>query len=241
VRDDLRRDYAGTLRKVAEIGYTAVELLNAPVIELATLKALLADLGLQAINWPIGLAEWRGDPSRALTTARELGCSYIMFPFVPEQDRGDAAAYRALGDLLTDAGARAKEYGLGFAYHNHAFEFEKLDGRYAFDILMDAADPDLVKCEFDVYWAQYGGVDPADYIRKLGGRCRLIHLKDMAADAKRSFAEVGEGILDMDAIVAAGQAVNAEWYVVEQDESTKRPALDAARLSLQHMKTRGWA
>jgi sugar phosphate isomerase/epimerase len=92
-----------------------------------------------------------------------------------------------------------------------------------------------------VYWAQYGGVDPAGYISKLGRRCRLIHLKDMAADAERSFAEVGEGILDMDAIVAAGQAVNVAWYVVEQDQSTKRPALEAARLSLQNMKARGWA
>ena len=105
---------------------------------------------------------------------------------------------------------------------------------------MEAADPDLVVSEFDVYWAQYGGVDPVAYIRTLGSRCRILHMKDMAADADRSFAEVGEGILDFDAIVAAGQEVGAEWYIVEQDLSPKRPPIEAARLSLHNMQARGW-
>jgi sugar phosphate isomerase/epimerase len=173
--------------------------------------------------------------------AKDLGCSYAVCSSIPEERRSDAAAYRAAGAILTRAGATAREYGLSLAYHNHAFEFERFDGHNAFDILIDASDPELVAAEFDVYWARYGGVDPVAYIRKLGARCRLIHMKDMAPDAERSFAEVGEGILDMQSIVDAGREVGAAWYIVEQDVSTKRPPLEAARLSLQNMRANGWA
>jgi len=99
---------------------------------------------------------------------------------------------------------------------------------------MEATRPELVAAEFDVYWAQYGGVDPVAYIRKLGSRCRLLHMKDMSNDADRSYVEVGEGIIDMNAIVAAGRDVGAQWYIVEQDESLKRPSLEAAALSLRN-------
>jgi sugar phosphate isomerase/epimerase len=241
VRDQMETDYIGTLRKVAAIGYTAVEL-SAPAIMTATeLRAILTDLGLRAVASHIDFDDWASDPSVALTAAKEMGCSYAVCPSIPEERRGDAAAYRAAAEVLSRAGVKAREYGLAFAYHNHAFEFERLDGQLAYDILMDAADPELVAAEFDVYWAAYGGVDPVASIRALGSRCRLIHMKDMAADADRSFAEVGEGILDMDAIVAAGREVGAEWYIVEQDLSTRRPSLEAAELSLRHMKARGWA
>lgn len=241
VRDDLAADYVGTLRRVAEMGYTAIELGSTDALVLPDLPAVLADLGLRAVAMHIGFEECEGDPSAALAAARALGCGYTICSSIPEERRGDAAAYRAVGAVLTQAGATAREYGLRFAYHNHAFEFAPLEDRHAFDILMDAADPALVASEFDVYWASYGQVDPVAYIRTLGRRCRLIHLKDMAPDADRSFAEVGEGILDLASIIAAGQEVGAEWYIVEQDISTIRPPLEAARLSLQNMRARGWA
>ncbi len=241
VRDDLATDYVGTLRQVAEIGYTAVEIDPPTVMTATALKAGLTDLGLEAVAAHIGFEALVRDPSGALMAAKEMGCGYAVCPSIPEERRGDAAAYQALGQILSGAGAKAKEYGLQFAYHNHAFEFARLTGHRAYDILMDAASTDLVAAEFDVYWAQYGGVDPAAYIRRLGSRCRIIHMKDMAADTDRSFAEVGEGILDMDAIVAAGQEAGTAWYIVEQDLSTKRPPMEAARLSLHNMRSRGWA
>jgi len=241
VRDDLDADYLGTLQKVAEIGYTAVELSNPTIMTAAELKVVLADLGIQAIASHIDFEVLEQDPARALTDAKELGCTYVVCPSIPEERRGDAGVYRALGESLSRIGAKAQEYGLGFAYHNHDFEFERIDGDYALGILLDAADPDLVYSEFDVYWAQYGGVDPTAYIHKLGQRCRLIHMKDMLADPDRSFAEIGEGILNMEAIVAAGQEVGAAWYIVEQDRCTKRSPLEAARLSLHNMRARGWA
>jgi sugar phosphate isomerase/epimerase len=241
VRDDLAADFVGTLRKVAEIGYTAVEIDPPAGMTAAEARTVLADLGLTAVAAHIGFDDLASDPSAALAAAKELGCSYAVCPSIPEERRGDAAAYRAAGQILSSVGAKAKEYGLQLAYHNHNFEFEHFDGRLAYEILIEAADPEMLVSEFDVYWAQYGGVDPVAYIRKLGSRCRILHMKDMAADADRSFAEVGEGILDMEAIVAAGQDAGVEWYIVEQDRSTKRPPIEAARLSLSNMRARGWA
>ncbi|MGH2343702.1 MAG: sugar phosphate isomerase/epimerase family protein [Chloroflexota bacterium] len=241
VRDSMEADYLGTLRKVADMGYNAVELENPTHMSAAELKALLADLGLRAVASHIGFDELESDPSGVLATAKELGCDYAVCPAIPEERRGDAAAYRAAAGVLDRAGAAAREHGLVFAYHNHAYEFERLDGRAIYDILMEATSADLVAAEFDVYWARYGGVDPVASIRKLGSRCRLIHMKDMADDTDRSFAEVGEGILDMEAIVAVGREVGARWYIVEQDESTKRPSLEAAALSLNNMRSHGWA
>jgi sugar phosphate isomerase/epimerase len=205
------------------------------------MRDLLASLGLRAVASHISLDDLETDPAGALTAARELGCDYAVCPAIPDEWRGDVAAYRAAAEALTRAGAAAREHGLGFAYHNHAYEFERLDGRFIYDILMEAADPDLVAAEFDVYWAAYGGVDPVATIRSLGSRCQLIHMKDMADDADRTYAEVGEGVLDMEAIVAAGQEVGARWYIVEQDESLRRPSLEAAALSLANLRARGWA
>jgi sugar phosphate isomerase/epimerase len=241
VRDSMEKDYLGTLRKVAAMGYTAVELDNPTHMTAAELRTLLAGLGLRAVASHISFDELERDPSGALTAARELGCEYAVCPSIPDERRGDAAAYRTVGEALTRVGAAARDHGLGFAYHNHAYEFERLDGRFIYDILMEAASAELVAAEFDVYWAAYGGVDPVAYIRSLGSRCRLIHMKDMANNADRTFAEVGEGILDMDAIVAAGQKAGTRWYIVEQDESLRRSSLDAAALSLANMRARGWA
>jgi sugar phosphate isomerase/epimerase len=241
VRDSMEEDYLGTLRKVAEMGYTAVEIDIPTNMTAGELRIVLADLGMRAVASHIGFDELEDDPSRFLTAAKELGCEFAVCPSIPEERRGDAAAYRAHAEVLTRAGAAARALGLGFAYHNHAYEFEQVDGRAIYDILMEAADPALVAAEFDVYWAQYGGVDPVAYIGKLGSRCRLIHMKDMEDNADRSYAEVGEGILDMEAIVAAGREVGVQWYIVEQDESTKRPSLEAAALSLHNMRARGWA
>ena len=241
VRDQMEEDYLGTLKSVARMGYTAVETNIPTIVPTAEFKQVLAELGLRPMAAHIGFDVLQGDPSSAMAAAKELGCSYAVCPWLPEEHRADAAGYRDVAAVLSRAGAVARKQGLGFAYHNHAFEFERMDGRLAYDILMEAADPDLVAAEFDVYWAQYGGVDPVAYILSLGRRCRLIHMKDMAADADRSFAEVGEGVLDMDAIVAAGQEVGAEWYIVEQDVALKRTPLEAAQLSLNNMKARGWA
>jgi sugar phosphate isomerase/epimerase len=241
VRDDLARDFEGTLRRVAAIGYTAVELYSYGGMTAPNLRALLQDLGLRPVSTHIPLDTLESDPESALAYAQELGCSFAGCPYLPAQRRGDAAAYRTLGETLNRAGALARQHGLSFFYHHHDFEFARLDGRYALDVLLEATDPDLVGLETDVYWAQYAGLDPAALIRGHGRRIRLVHLKDLDPKSDPSFAELGDGVLDLDGIVAAAQEVGAAWYIVEQDRPRQRPPLEAVQQSLAYLRKKGWA
>jgi sugar phosphate isomerase/epimerase len=102
-------------------------------------------------------------------------------------------------------------------------------------------EPNIVGAELDGYGMQYAGVDSVAHIRRLGRRCMLLHLKDMAAGEERCFAEVGEGVMDMDGIVAAGQEVGVQDCIVEQDKAYHRTPLEAIAQSMENIKARGWA
>jgi sugar phosphate isomerase/epimerase len=240
VRDDASRDFAGTLRKVAEIGYAGVEFAGTGSLSAAELRRLLDDLGLRVAGSHTGLDELEQNLRVALDFSQAIGNTTVVCPWLPQERRGSADGYRALGDLLNRVGAACKERGLRLCYHNHDFEFERFDGQYGLDILYAATDPSLVQAELDTYWIKKAGADPAAYIRRYAGRAPLIHLKDMAADEKGSFAEVGEGIQDWPAIFAASEAGGAEWYIVEQD-TCPRPPLESIAISLRNLKRMGKA
>lgn len=240
VRSETAKDFIGTLRDVARMGYAGVELAGTGSLRATELKAVLDDLNLARAGSHVGIDPLEKELGRAIEFNLELGNPYMVCPGVPEARRSSADGYRALAASFDAIGAECRKHGLTFAYHNHHAEFQTFDGQYGLDILYGASDPDLVKAEVDTYWVQYAGEDPAAYIRRYPGRCPLIHLKDMADDADRSFAEVGEGILDFDAIFAACEVGGARWYIVEQD-TCKRPPLESARLSLENLKVRGMA
>ncbi|MCC2684252.1 MAG: sugar phosphate isomerase/epimerase, partial [Paenibacillaceae bacterium] len=102
-------------------------------------------------------------------------------------------------------------------YYNHNWEFERFDGKYVIELLMEETDPEWVKFEPDVYWIKRGGEDPAEFLRKLAGRCPLVHIKDMEPGEEQFFAEIGEGIIDFHQVADRAKEAGAEWLVVEQD------------------------
>ena len=104
---------------------------------------LLKRLGLRAVAAHIGFDELASDPSGSMAAAKEFGCSYAVCPSISEEPRGRRGGVPGRRQIPSAAGATAKEHGLQFADHNHNFEFERIDGRLAYDILMEAADPDL--------------------------------------------------------------------------------------------------
>jgi sugar phosphate isomerase/epimerase len=240
LRDETTRDFAGTLRNVAEIGYAGVEFAGTGGLGAAELRRLLDDLNLRPAGSHTGLDQLESNLNAALDYNQAMGNHFVVCPYLPQERRGSADAYRALGDVLNRAGAACKQRGLQLCYHNHDFEFQQFDGQYALDILYAATDPDLVKAELDTYWIKKGGADPAAYIRQYFGRCPLIHLKDIAPDAKGSFAEVGEGTQDWPAIFAASEAGGARWYIVEQDVCP-RPPLESVAISLGNLRKMGKA
>ncbi len=238
VRDDVERDLEGTLRQVAEIGYAGVEFAGYADRKAAELKSLLAELNLRPAGGHVPIDQLESDLDRVIEFALELGNPYIVCPWIPEERREEKSDWLAIAQLFNSVGEKCKQNGLTFCYHNHSFEFEKFGDTYALDLLFGATKLQLVKAELDTYWIKHGGADPVEYLRCYAGRCPLLHIKDMADDEERSFAEVGEGILDWSAIFDAAEAGGLDWYIVEQD-TCSGPPLESARLSFENLRKWG--
>jgi sugar phosphate isomerase/epimerase len=230
VRDETKRDFAGTLQRVAQIGYAGVEFAGYGNLTSPEMSALLAETGLKAASTHLGLAALEGQPLNAsLQYCQDIGCSFIVLPSLPKEWR-TLEGIKVLAPRLDAIGRQCQEKGITFAYHNHDFEFTKVDGVYLLDYLLRATDPSLVKIELDVYWAAHAGVDPVSYLQALADRVALVHLKDMAAD--RSMTEVGKGTLNMQQICAFAQA-RGLWGIVEHDYP-QIPSLESARVSFEY-------
>lgn len=240
VRQEMARDFAGTLEAIARMGYPAVQLAwfaaNTP--ETPEIKRLLDDLGLAVAGCHVLLEDLEARLDWEVDRCLQLGTPDVVVPYLAPARRGGRAEYQQLAEILNRMGARCKELGARLSYHNHDFEYARFDGEAAIDILLGATDPELVFFEPDVYWIRFAGADPAAVIRQYAGRCPLIHLKDMTAGPTPTFAEIGEGIIDFAPIFAAAEEGGAEWYIAEQDW-TARPPLDAAAVSLKHLKAWG--
>jgi len=239
LREQTAEDFVGVLRRVAEIGYAGVEFAGYGGLDAAELKALLDELGLRAAGSHVGLQALECELDAVIEYSLAIGNPYVVCPSIPPDRRQDEAGVRAIAQSLNRIGAACRERGLLFCYHNHAFEFEPLDGKSFLDTLFSTTDPELVRAEVDTYWVQFAGLDPAELIERYSDRVALVHLKDMDPQ-DRSFAEVGEGTLDWKAIFAASEAAGAEWYIVEQDRC-KRPPLESVRLSLENLRSMGMA
>jgi sugar phosphate isomerase/epimerase len=145
---------------------------------------------------------------------------------MPAADHASREAVVAFAAELGTIADRMATAGITLGYHNHAFEFEPVDGTTAWDVLV-ASLPATVDLEIDVYWAVVGGMDPAGVIASAGRPVRLLHMKDREQTAEPRDAPVGSGDLPWPDIVRAGRAAGVEWYVIEQDEA-RDPIADVA-------------
>ncbi len=233
VRDETARDFAGTLRRVAEMGYPAVEFAGYGGLTSKQMAALLAETGLRASSTHVGLAILEQDLEQAITYCLDIGCPFLVLPWLAPELR-TAEAMQRLAPRFNEIGRRCRERDVTFGYHNHAFEFAQSNGAYLLDILLNETDPALVALELDVYWATYAGVDPITYLHTRAGRVPLVHLKDMTPE--RTFTEVGDGTLNIQGIIEAAQQAGTQWYVVENDAPVI-PSLESARRSRENLHT----
>lgn len=235
VRDQTALDFAGTVRRVAQLGYAGVELAGDGGLTAAQMAALLEETGLRLAGNHVPLERMSSSLDEVIAYNQAIGAHYVGVPFLGQEHRS-VVGFRAAAKALNRAGAALQEAGMALYYHNHAFEFEPLDGTTGMEILLSETDPDLVGFECDVYWVQYAGRDPATFIKENAGRFPLVHLKDMVGEGQdRTFAEVGEGRVDFEAVFAASEAQGVAWYIVEQDVC-RRPSLESARISLENLK-----
>ncbi len=240
LREDTDKDFAGTIRKVADIGYAAVELAGYGGLSVQEVAGLLAENHLRVAGSHISLDTIEADISKVIEENLALNNTHIVVPYLGDNRRGTAADYEAVAASLNKYGETLRASGMTLCYHNHDFEFKPLeDGRLGEDIILDNTDPIFVKAEVDSYWILKAGHDPVAFIRKHSGRVPLLHLKDMDPEDK-SFAPLGTGLLPLDELIKAAGEIGTEYLIVEQDVC-KIPPLEAVTISYNHLKAKGYA
>jgi sugar phosphate isomerase/epimerase len=232
LRKPFAADPLGTLSRIRETGYDAVEFAAPLGADFAGFAARMAEVGLDCPSAHVGLTDMADHPDAVLDMGRTLGCRYLVMPYVLPDQRDWTKVIDTLGAFAR----RARSEGFRVAYHHHDFEFETTDGVRPFDRLVAETDPDLVDFELDVYWLCKGGEDPKAFIDSMAGRVRLIHLKDMAPDG--GMADVGAGTLDFPALIQAADAAGAEHYFVEHDFPPS-PGWPSVEASLGHLRGLG--
>lgn len=260
VRDDLEKDFAGTLRKVKALGYDGVEFAGLYGHTPGEVRDLLKEIGLIPVSAHVPFANLMADPQGMVDDYATIGCKYIVIPYLTPEFRPNAEKFNEVIEGAKVIGQAAKERGLTLLYHNHDFEFEKINGEYALDILYNSVPADLLQTELDTCWVNVAGEDPAEYLMKYAGRAPVVHLKDFVMPGKKpakmyeligiedarqgseaeafDFRPLGMGVQNFPKLLEACQAAGAQWVVVEQDRpSLGKSAMESAETSIQYLKS----
>jgi sugar phosphate isomerase/epimerase len=236
VRREMQRDQEGTLRRLAEIGYREVEYAGYHGRTPAETRAMLARFELTAPSTHVGYDQITKGWDRALDDALARGHRIITIPWLPNDVRGSASSWRAVADVFNRAADAARARGLEFAYHNHDFEFARVDGLVPFDLLLEHTDPALVSFQMDVFWLVKGGADPMAYLRAHPRRFTMLHIKDSGGPPQHAQVDVGAGTIDFAAILRrdADQRGAIRHVFVEHDQPAD--AMTFAKASFDYLK-----
>lgn len=232
VRTLLARDFEGTLAQLARIGYREVEFAGYYDRSPGELRKTLDRLKLAAPAAHIPFEALRDEPNRAFDAAEQLGHRYLVVGWLNKDDRETTRSLVRTAAAFNRIGERARRRGLRFAYHNHDFEFTRIDGRVAYDVLLDDTDPALVAFEMDLFWVAKGGADALAYFERYPGRFPLVHVKDMAAGQR--MVDVGQGHIDWRRIFGRRKQAGIRHFFVEHDEPADPIA--SVRASYQYLR-----
>lgn len=240
LRDETAADMPGTLKKLKDIGYTAVETAGYGSLKSAKEMArAVRDAGLIISGAHVAIENLETDLENTLDEQAQLGNADVIVPYLGD-GRRNKAGYLALAASLNKIGAACVKRQMTLSYHNHDFEFELYDNMAGLDLIWENSDPKLVFCELDCYWARRASVDPVAYIRMLGGRVKFLHLKDMEPTEKK-FAPVGTGVIDFNSISSAGSKAGVKYGVVEQDVCYGMTPFQSVETSLRNLRKMGIA
>lgn len=242
LRDYLKtpEDIAATLKKVKQMGYNSVQVSGIGPIDDQALKDIADQEGLKICATHIGFKDLRENLDAVIKKHQLWECRYVGLGGLPGEYR-TKEGYKQFAEIASEIGRELNKEGLKFIYHNHDFEFAKFDGKTGMDILFEESDPEAVDFELDVYWVHAGGADVIDWIEKVRGRMKVVHLKDMIVtpDREQRFAEVGEGNMNFAKIVQACEAIGVEWGAVEQDQCYDRTPFESLEISAKNLKALG--
>lgn len=257
VREDLKADFYGTLKNVKDMGYTAVEFAGLYGNDPKDVRKMCEELGLIPLSAHVPYLELRDNLENAMDCYATLGCKFVVIPYLNEELRPGNDAFFSVLEAIPAISKAANAHGLILQYHNHDFEFVKLDGEYALDAMYRIVDAALLQTQLDTCWVKVAGEDPVAYLKKYTGRIPTVHLKDFAgskaenmyeligldgnkkqiAEEKFEFRPLGKGRQDFPAILRAALESGADWFIVEQDRpSMGYTALECAAISAKYLQ-----
>ncbi|MGA8028157.1 MAG: sugar phosphate isomerase/epimerase [Bryobacteraceae bacterium] len=232
VRNVIGKDPAATLKAIQDIGYAEVE---ATYDDLDKIWPALQQTNLKPVSVHVDLKilEEGGDGlDSVLAGLKQRQFEYVVAPYVPPEQRGGVEVFKRLAETLNKSGERAKSHGLTLCYHNHAFEFQPLNGTTGLQILMHETHKGVVSLEMDIFWVSVAGHDPVQLLKTYSDRVLLLHLKDKARGLPvqynenvpaDTFKEVGSGSLDIPAVLSEANRAGVRHYFVEQDQTPGDP------------------
>lgn len=260
VRNAAKEDLFATLKKVKELGYEGVEFAGLYGHSAAEVKQMCEETGLVPVSAHVPYVDMVADPKGVLSQYAEIGVKYVAVPYLAQEHRPGSDKFGEVIENIKMLGGVAREFGIQLLYHNHDFEFVRMDGEYALDVLYREVPADVLKTEIDTCWVNVGGEDPAAYVRKYTGRAPVVHLKDFFGEKSEDmyeligiqnkapvrpsnfeFRPVGAGLQNFPLILDAAKEAGAEWVVVEQDKpSMGLTELESIEKSINYLKSLNW-
>jgi sugar phosphate isomerase/epimerase len=241
LRESIPNDPKGVLKKVAEFGYKELETYaygDGKIFGMAfaDFGKYVKDLGMKVCSGHYGLNQITSDKwEQAVTDAKSIGQQYMIMPYLQDVDRKSIDDYKKHCESLNKAGEVCNKHGIRFGYHNHAFEFETMEGQVPYDLMLKELDPKLVGMELDLYWVVRAGLDPIAMFEKHPGRFEQWHVKDMDKSNKDRNADVGTGSIDFKAIFAKAKLSGMKHFYVEQESYPGAP-IDSVGASIKNLK-----
>jgi sugar phosphate isomerase/epimerase len=229
-------DLRAAFQKLKVMGYQAVQISGMGPIDPQLVKQYADEAGLTICATHVPWNRLVNDLDALAAEHKLWNCKYIGLGGLPGEYQSSQEGYRTFAKLASGIARTLKEeHGLQFVYHNHDFEFERVEGVTGMEVLLQESDPEVFGFELDMYWVQAGGANPVDWVHKVKGRMQVMHLKDMAIISRgQVFAEIGEGNMNYEAIIEAGRETGVEWFVVEQDVCRRDP-FESLEISLKYL------
>lgn len=238
VREQIARDFEGTLRQLAAIGYRTVELCSppgyeksgfAPLVKMkaAEVRKAFEAAGLRCESSHYQFRELKDNLDDRIAYAKELGLKHMVLSTFGLPRSASLADWMKAAGALNKIGEQVKKQGIQLGFHNHNFEFQEIDGALIYDKLMSEFDPKLVKMQFQVAVISLG-YQAATYLNKYPGRFSSLHLADWSATEKKS-VPVGAGVVDWKGLFAAAKTGGVENYFVEMN-------MDALKASYPYLR-----
>lgn len=230
IRDAVAENLEKSLERLAQLGFKQLEIYGYDGKFYGKTRSeflsILKNIGLEVISshHTTGIVHntkgtLLNDWEKSVEDLNYIGSKYMVCSYLFEEER-TLEQYKKLPELLNKSGEVTNKAGIDFAYHNHDFEFEKLEDKTVYDFILENTDFDLVKMELDLYWISKAGLNPLDYFEKYPKRFPLWHVKDMKAGTK-DFAEIGNGTIDFKSIFEAKEKAGLKYWFLEQDSSDK--------------------